>query len=543
MKSVVGCVGLTYDTWPRFPMRVIGGSELFWRESDKPTSTYDLAEWEAIVWLESIASCLAVLLAIMMVVFRIGFGAWKKMSNLNMAMVIMTCFLCSTLAAGLIIYFVKFGKVITRSPDISTQSFPWSTLMCFIAFFFFLLIAALTHFKCRASHYVENAIPFSADSKLALNPSTKNQLMRRYFTPSPYREERRQALSVYSYNDQSFLLGNGTASSRGFEYKGVANGGLKAIEYNTEQAVSDKVDYHYVPVINTLNLPTGVVSGDSVRSSYINGGVSSNRDVVSGNHGSRVVERTYLTTTTTSGGESGHVTHTNRLYQEEEEEMRRRQEEEGYRWRKEEYRRKQEEEEYRLRQEEQHRQWAAAQAEAAQRRRAQESQHLAVKKTVLRENRHDAFSDISGQDVNSDARTIYYTGKDDRSDVSRDVYARVIRSDQHQGGGNGHRGLVTREVVTTRVQPPTPPPPVRHDVTREVTVIEREAGGHTTHPAHFHVSADRDVTEGVQGVDFHTDHIRHQAHEKVVMAPGHLTGDKFKYNGTYIYRPYSEDLY
>ncbi|KAK7002842.1 hypothetical protein BgiMline_004257 [Biomphalaria glabrata] len=476
-------------------------------------ATYHRDEWDAIVWLESIASGLAVLLSIMMLVFRIGFGVWKKMSNLNLTMIITTFFLCSTLAAGLIVYIVHHGKVITRSPDISTESFPWSALMCFIAFFLFLVVAAMVHFKCRATRYVDNAIPSSADSKLALNPSTKNQLMRRYFTPSPYREDRRQALSVYSHTDQSFLLGKGTASSRGIDSYGVHNGGLKAIEFNKDKLVSEEIDYHYTPVIHTSTLTTGVTSGESVRNSFTNNNLTIPDG---GNYGSRVVQRTSVTTTT--GGESTRV---NNVYQEDAEA-------------------------YKRRQEEQHQQWDVLQAQAAERRRSQETRRIVGKETYLRENQRDAFSDIDLDD----AVTIYYTGKDEkRSSGMKDVYTTIIRTDQtsqqrgHINEGYGTQGALAKQVITMHVQPPTPPPPPQSDVTREMVYSEQASVSRASNLSHFRVPADHGVQEGIQQANIKTVHIRPQSQEKVVMAPGHLSGDKFKYNGTYIYRAYSEDMY
>ena len=59
-----------------------------------PAATYDEPEWEAVLWLETIAALPALTLCIMMVVYLIGFGFWRRMGALNMAMVLFAVITC-----------------------------------------------------------------------------------------------------------------------------------------------------------------------------------------------------------------------------------------------------------------------------------------------------------------------------------------------------------------------------------------------------------------------------------------------------------------
>ncbi|XP_012935977.2 uncharacterized protein LOC101864373, partial [Aplysia californica] len=154
-------------------------------------NTRDRTYWIHLIWLETLAACLAILLIVMMMVYLCGFGRWK-MSGLNTTMVVTALLAWLCIAVGLILFIVFNGIIITRSPDVSSVSFPWSAFMCFFAGIFYVIISMLIRCRCRTRRYVKNAIPTSGDSKMALNPSTGSQLVRRFFTPSPYREERRQ---------------------------------------------------------------------------------------------------------------------------------------------------------------------------------------------------------------------------------------------------------------------------------------------------------------------------------------------------------------
>ena len=111
-------------------------------------------------------------------------------------------------AAGIIVYVIFYGDVIVKSSDLSRESFPWSVLMVFIAALLFVVITILLRLRCRNRNYLQHAIPTSADSKMGLNPLTKSQVMKRYFTPSPYREDRREGITsnpALSTADQSGL--------------------------------------------------------------------------------------------------------------------------------------------------------------------------------------------------------------------------------------------------------------------------------------------------------------------------------------------------
>ncbi|RUS91314.1 hypothetical protein EGW08_000928 [Elysia chlorotica] len=190
----VGCEASSRGncTHPAFP------TDLAFRYNEE--ATYDEPEWKAVVWLETISAAFALVLCIMMIIYLVGFGVWRKMGLLNMTMALVCGITWLVNIAGLIVYIVFYGKVITRSSDVSKDSFPWSVLMVFLAAVLFLIINILIRLRCRNRNYLQHAIPTSADSKMALNPSTKSQVMKRYFTPSPYREDRRQAITNSSTN-------------------------------------------------------------------------------------------------------------------------------------------------------------------------------------------------------------------------------------------------------------------------------------------------------------------------------------------------------
>ncbi|XP_059174020.1 uncharacterized protein LOC131954372 [Physella acuta] len=467
--------------------------------------TYKTKEWEAIVWLESIAAGIAVLLCVMALVYRAGFGVWKKMSSLNLAMTITAILTWLPLGAGLILYIIRYGLVITRSPDLNSRSFPWSPLLCLIAGVIFFIVPFFIRLKCSHRNYIQHAIPTSADSKMVLNPSTKNQIMRRYFSPSPYREDRRQALqspeSVYS-NDQRYLLGNGHA--RAITNGGFTNPSMKAIEYevvDNQVGVSGDVQYKYTPVIETANLVTGVTLGSEVtKGEVVNRNIVYNSEVKPLNNieTTQVIERTYVTKTG-SGGYGGNYST--------------------------------DQAEYLRRQEEMHRQWEELQAQAAERRFREE--RLVGTQVVLSDRRHDGFSDIN--DDASVGKTIFYTGKEGVTRVlgsglrSQSNYTAEVTRNEGHFKQNG----VVQEIRTV-IHPPTPPP----QVYREVKVIEQEKG-------HLHkdfrVLADSSVDKS--GV--YTSHIRPAtpSGDKLVLSPGYLSGDRIKYNGTYMYRPYTEEIY
>ncbi|CAL1528646.1 unnamed protein product [Lymnaea stagnalis] len=488
-------------------------------------STYNKTEWEAIVWLETISACIAVLLSVMMIVYYIGFGVWKKMSNLNLTMVITAFCVWSPLLAGHIVYFVFYGRVITRSPDINSESFPWSPLICFLALFLFLAVTWLVHFKCRNRNFIEHAIPTSADSKMVLNPSTKNQLMKRYFTPTPYREDRRQALHASAYTDQSYLLGSG--SSRGTaEYAGVNNGGLRAIEYSSNQRVEGvkaDVDYSFSPVIETAGLSAGITSGETiVRNGQVQGHLQGEIDYgyTQNNYGTQIVERTFVTRRT---GDA-YVDQIEAPPRPPQVDVN----------------------EYNRRQEEQHRQWEILQAQAAERRIMQERQGGIIRNEVT-DSRNDGFSDIDLDD----ARTVYYTGKERArregvvdSGLTRKntTYTTVVQANESQRDYEKRfgqqQGVVSREIRTEVLAAPSRG---QEQIVREVTLLE--SGGRGPAGGQYRITADRTITEGVNDAGITLVHTRNPTAGKVVMAPGHLSGDRFKYNGTYIYRPYSEDIY
>ncbi|CAG5121888.1 unnamed protein product [Candidula unifasciata] len=488
------------------------------------TATYDQMSWKAIVGLETASGGLGIVLTIMMIIYLIGFGVWKKMNGLNIAMVVICILAWLSLIAGLVVYIVFYGLVIVRSPDVNARSFPWSPLICLVAAILFFIITFLIRLRCRNRNYLKNAIPTSTDSKLALNPFTKNKLMMRYFTPSPYKEERRQALYAANshYSDQSHLLGNGFTvgaieQSTGVENMGFRNNYSRAIEYN----VNNRMNGAAVPVIQTSTLPVGTFVGST--KTVVEGGMSGNiydRDLSSfvnnnnkGTYGTEVVKRTLVTRTV---GENSYGAeedqrrniayqpevkgvNTNTVYTHH------------------------------------HHQQQQQQTSASQipDRRIVQDENIVGNSVTLNRNRgYDAFSDI-------DTETVYYTGKEGFRPITlgREMYVK-----------NKGRPIATSSGVTTSYVVSSSLQPVKEEQTiEEVTVIERGAGRVAQQHSNFRVPADHRVTTGLQKAADYTVHTRtftdNQAADQVVHTAGNLSGKTFAYNGTYIYRPYSESSY
>lgn len=429
-----------------------------------------------------------------------------------------------SLIAGLIVYIVFYGKVITRSPEVSPRSFPWSPLICLFAAIFFFIITFLIRFRCRNRNYVKNAIPTSTDSKLALNPSTKNQLMKRYFTPSPYREDRRQALYASgTFSDQSHLLGNGFTAgaieqSTGVENMGFSNVYSRAIEYN----VTDRSNGSAVPVIETNTLPVGTYAGSTTAA--VNGGYrlsGRDRDLSSlvnhnnntGTFGTEVVKRTLVTRTV---GENTYGTEVdqrrNIAYQPNvayQPEVRGVNSQSVHTYQ----------------------QGPRAVGQVLDQTISQNDSVFGNSVTLNRTRGYDAFSDI-------DTETVYYTGREGFKPIvlGRESYNRNNTRNSASGAWGSSFGM--RQSLQ----------PVKEEQTIEtVTVTERGGGQVATQGLNFRYPADHNVTTGVQKAADYTVHTRtftdNRAVDQVIETPGQLSGKKFAYNGTYIYRPYSESSY
>ena len=181
---------------------------------------------------------------------------------------LLLCFLLSPgliTIAGLVVYIVFYGKVITHSSDVSGDSFPWSVLMVFLAAILFIIINILIRLRCRNRNHLQHAIPTSADSKMALNPSTKSQVMKRYFTPSPYREDRREAISntpSTSNTEQGRVVRTGLQSNN-FGPQIVehiqTNGNLQTQSRYEQEAITSNViqTHHMRPGVSTAPAPSG----------------------------------------------------------------------------------------------------------------------------------------------------------------------------------------------------------------------------------------------------------------------------------------------
>ncbi|PVD37633.1 hypothetical protein C0Q70_00230 [Pomacea canaliculata] len=167
---------------------------------------YRQTEFDAVRALETLGLGAATFLLLVLVVYRMGYGKWDRMGQLNWAAFCLSSLAWLLILAGLVVYCAFFWPVVGTSPLLTRRSFPWSLLMCLLAAFFFIVVCVLIRVKCRdASDYVKNAIPTSGDHKLDLNPVTKTGLMNRYFSPSPYQEDRRSVPALSAYHDE----GNG----------------------------------------------------------------------------------------------------------------------------------------------------------------------------------------------------------------------------------------------------------------------------------------------------------------------------------------------
>lgn len=373
---------------------------------------------------------------------------------------------------------------------------------------------------------MKNAIPTSTDSKMALNPSTKNQLMKRYFTPSPYREDRRQALYSSIYSDQTRLIGNGFAhgavESSGFENRGLENRVSRAIEYNNANDIREQTPV--TRVVETKNLSSGTFVGNGAANTFgvdnFQGTVyeqnlgSYVQQNVAENRGAEVIKKTYITTITGDTSYGNGVT---------------RAEVTNYRPEVREDRQKYIQQ-----------QWEASRGHEALGRSgrefvSREEKVIGTQTTLAREREHDAFSEL-------EAETVFYTGKEGFEPIGlsrRTTNIQDVRSNHINGGvSNGY-------VVTQEIRQSTQPIQ-KEEIIEEVTVIERDTGKAARQNKVFRIPADHNLTAGTQKSTDYTVHTRtfteNQASDELLLAPGYLSG-KPQYNGTYVYRPYSETSY
>ncbi|XP_041364027.1 uncharacterized protein LOC121379450 [Gigantopelta aegis] len=165
---------------------------------------YDATGFQAIRGLETVGVVGCCLLLVCGMTYRIGFNNWTHMKTLNTALVIMTVLTELVILAGVIVFGVMYWSWIINSTLVSSRSFPWSPLLCLIAFFILLVPLFLLRTKAREYHYIHGAIPMSGDAKLDLNPQMKTAMSQRYFTPSPYAEDRRTTIDQSAYYDDVF---------------------------------------------------------------------------------------------------------------------------------------------------------------------------------------------------------------------------------------------------------------------------------------------------------------------------------------------------
>uniref|UniRef100_A0A0B6ZQY2 Uncharacterized protein n=1 Tax=Arion vulgaris TaxID=1028688 RepID=A0A0B6ZQY2_9EUPU len=483
-------------------------------------ATYNQDSWEAIQWLEIIAASFGVILTVLMVVYLVGFGVWKKMNNLNIAMVIVCISAWLPLAIGLIIYIIYYGKVITRSPEVSGRSFPWSPVMCLIAGIIFFIITILIRIRCRNRNFVKNAIPTSTDSKIALNPSTKNQFMKRYFSPSPYREDRRQALysSVYSSNDTNHLLGNGftvgAIEHTGIDNTGVVNRNSRAIEYNVVSNVENVPMTH---MIQTNNLSAGTFTGNEVVTTGVNTnftGTIYERDLnsfVNNNttHYDNNVIETYVTRNLGDSVYAGRIERENVTnYQQDEIEVKRQNYNQS--------------------------QWTNI---PANKEIKYEEERVFRNSTILHHDvGYDDFSEI-------DAETVYYTGKEGFTPITFNRTQSYNTSDIR----NSTTKMDANYNFSTSREFRQPLQPVIEERSIQEVIVTQSDPEKPVVQKHIRLPADHRVINGFQKASDYTVHTRpltdNLDNDQFILTPGKLSGKRSKYNGSHIYRPYAESSY
>lgn len=205
-------------------------------------------QYDAVRALETLGLAGAVLLVLFLIVYRIGYGRWDRMEDLNRAAFIVCVFAWILILVGLIVYCAFYWPVVGTSPLLSNRSFPWSIIFCLFAALLLIIICVLIRAKCRTSHFVKHAIPTSGDSKMDLHPVTKTGLLNRYFTPSPYREDRRSTYALSAYYDEGNNANGMTRRLIGPEERHVS--AIDNVAFQGTQAVENGITYRYLPVPN-----------------------------------------------------------------------------------------------------------------------------------------------------------------------------------------------------------------------------------------------------------------------------------------------------
>lgn len=203
---------------------------------------YDKPAFNAVRGLETVGLALGVLLVLFLGVYRCGYGSWTSMGQLNLTAFITCSLAWMCILAGLIVYCASFWPIVGTSPFLTSRSWPWALLICFVAALLFIVVSVLIRLKCKERGYVQHAIPTSGDSKMDLNPVTKHGLFHRYFTPIQYNENRRANFAIAGHDEGTLvpsmdrhLIGaedqhtlEGSGLENGVHYRYIPPGGQQA---------------------------------------------------------------------------------------------------------------------------------------------------------------------------------------------------------------------------------------------------------------------------------------------------------------------------
>ncbi|KAK7113520.1 uncharacterized protein [Littorina saxatilis] len=206
--------------------------------------TFNKPQYNAVRGLETIGLAAGILLLLFLVVYRVGYGRWTHLEQLNFTAFIASIITWLCILAGLIVFCAYYWPVVGTSPILNRESFPWSLLMCLFAAFFYIIVCVLIRVKCRDRDYLKHAIPTSGDSKMDLNPVTKQGILHRYFTPLHYNEKRRMNFAIGGgYTDEGTVVPGMTRRLIGPEERHVTSVDNIAFQGNR---LENGVSYRYL---------------------------------------------------------------------------------------------------------------------------------------------------------------------------------------------------------------------------------------------------------------------------------------------------------